>query len=176
MKTVIPCEGRESSSRSSVSGLSHQLVVDAVDTPLIGPPPSELSLRHAPLVRAIAQLRFPLIASIEQRSFVAPFQEALRGDYPILRSEESRGIALGPSGLIGELPPNKLWRFNEVEGSWRVTLAPGFVALETSNYTNRRDFTVPRRSDRRSGPEPCRTHLQHLPLGSDGRISATVRR
>ena len=140
MRTVIPCVSHVSSSSSSALGLRRALVVNTADTPLVGPPPAEVPLRNAPLVKVLAQLRFPLIASIEQRSFVAPFQEAIRRDYPILRPEESRGIALGPSGLIGEARPNRLWRFNQVEGAWRVTLAPDFVSLETTSYSSRDDF------------------------------------
>ena len=49
----------------------------AVD-PLVAPLPAEVPLNHAPLVRVIAQLRFPEILSVEQRDFVAPFQEAIR--------------------------------------------------------------------------------------------------
>jgi hypothetical protein len=52
--------------------------VNAADTPLTGPPPAEVPLTDPPLVRVIAQVRFPLIASVEKREFIAPFQEAFR--------------------------------------------------------------------------------------------------
>ena len=56
--------------------------VNAADTPLEGPPPPEVPLADSPLVRVIAQVRFPLIASVEKRDFIAPFQEAIRKNCP----------------------------------------------------------------------------------------------
>jgi uncharacterized protein (TIGR04255 family) len=35
---------------------------------------------------------------------------------------------------------NTIWRFHDASGAWRVTLAPDFLALETSLYTSRDEF------------------------------------
>lgn len=107
--------------------------------PLTGPPPAEVPLTDPPLVRVIAQVRFPLIASVEKREFIAPFQEAIRKDYPALRPEQSRGVVLGPQGVM-DARSNTVWRFHGTSGAWRVTLAPDFMALETAKYTSRDDF------------------------------------
>ena len=107
--------------------------------PLTAPAPAEVPLRDAPLVRVIAQIRFPEILSIEQRDFVAPFQEAIRMSYPILRQEQTHGLLLGPAGAS----PSKVqsaWRFNDTSGDWRVSLTPEFLALETTKYVSRFDF------------------------------------
>jgi uncharacterized protein (TIGR04255 family) len=107
--------------------------------PFIDPPPAEVPLKDAPLVRVIAQVRFPEILSIEERSFVAPFQEALRASYPVLRPERSPNLVLGPDGLgLGKSQP--AWRFADVAGEWRVSLTSVFLALETTRYTSRSDF------------------------------------
>lgn len=108
-------------------------------SPLVAPPPEEVPLPRAPLVRVVAQLRFPLIASVERREFIAPFQEAIRRDYPVLRQEQSGGMVIGPQG-VRQAPSNTAWRFNDVNNAWRVTLASEFVALETKSYTSREDF------------------------------------
>ena len=92
-----------------------------------------------PLVRVIAQVRFPLIASLEKREFIASFQEAIRGFYPILHPEESRGVVFGPQGIM-DARSNTSWRFMEASGAWRVTLASDFLALETTRYSSRDDF------------------------------------
>jgi uncharacterized protein (TIGR04255 family) len=113
--------------------------VNAADTPLTGPPPAEVPLTDPPLVRVIAQVRFPLIASVEKREFIAPFQEAIRKHYPALRPEQSRGVVLGPQGVM-DARSNTVWRFHDTSGAWRVTLAPDFLALETAKYTSRDDF------------------------------------
>ena len=84
------------------------------DTPLTGPPPPEVPLTDPPLVRVIAQVRFPLIASLEKRKFIASFQEAIREFYPVLRPEEGRSVVLGSQGVV-DTRSNTLWRFNEAE-------------------------------------------------------------
>ena len=42
--------------------------------PLVGSPPAEVPLTDPPLVRVIAQVRFPTILSVENAEFIAPFQ------------------------------------------------------------------------------------------------------
>ena len=109
------------------------------ETPLKGPPPAEVPLDNAPLVRVIAQVRYPLIASVESRRFIGPFQESIRNDYPVLRPEDSRSVVLGPKGAV-TTRSDVSWRFSDAPQTWRVTLAPDFLALETWQYTSRADF------------------------------------
>jgi len=96
-------------------------------------------LRNAPLVRVIAQVRFPVIASIEKREFIAPFQEVLRDTYPVLRQEKTQGVVFGPQG-VASTQSEVVWRFRDIDEKWRVSLAPDFIALETLSYTSRNDF------------------------------------
>lgn len=107
--------------------------------PFVAPLPAEVPLKDAPLVRVIAQIRFPEILLVEQRDFVAPFQEAIRRTYPVLRQEQTQGILLGPGGAA-PAKPQIAWRFSDAEGHWRVSLTPEFLALETTNYVSRSDF------------------------------------
>lgn len=109
------------------------------ETPLTGPPPVEVPLSRAPLVRVIAQVRFPMVASVEKRDFIAPFQESIRDEYPVLRPEQNRNVVFPPQGVI-DARENTIWRFQGANGAWRVTLAPDFLALQTSLYTSRNDF------------------------------------
>lgn len=113
--------------------------VSSPQTPLSGPPPPEVPLAEPPLVRVIAQVRFPLIASIEKRDFIAAFQEAVRREYPVLRPEQSRSVVLRTGGVM-DAHTSTSWRFLDPSSAWRVTLAPDFLALETSCYTSRDDF------------------------------------
>ncbi|MGE3166914.1 MAG: TIGR04255 family protein [Planctomycetota bacterium] len=114
-------------------------------TPLSGPPPAEVPLSTPPLVRVIAQVRFPVIASVEKREFIAPFQEAIREEYPVLRPEQSRSVVLGPDG-VRDARATMAWRFHDLGSDWRVALAPDFVALETGRYSSRDDFLARFRS------------------------------
>lgn len=105
--------------------------------PLTAKPPDEVPLKRAPLVRVLAQLRFPPLLSIrEESTFVASFQEAIRDKYPILHPP--RGEVIGPLGIIPAEP--KIWRFVNIGATWRVSLASDFVALETTSYSSRSEF------------------------------------
>ncbi|RYG17077.1 TIGR04255 family protein, partial [bacterium] len=59
-----------------------------------------------------------------------------RASYPILRQEH----ALVVNAAGGTPIQHTAWRFNDVEGQWRVSLTPEFVTLETTKYTSRRDL------------------------------------
>lgn len=109
------------------------------DDPLIAPPPAEVPLRDAPLVRVIAQVRFPLVIAVGQRDFIGPFQEAVRAAYPILRQEQTQGITVTVAG-VAPVQAQPAWRFTDIQGHWRVSLTPEFLALETTAYTSRSDF------------------------------------
>ncbi len=107
--------------------------------PLVAPPPEEVPLRDAPLVRVIAQVRFPPILAVQQPDFIAPFQEAIRTVYPVLRQEYAQSLLVGPQGISAG-QKQVAWRLADLEGAWRVSLAPEFVALETTDYSSRSDF------------------------------------
>jgi uncharacterized protein (TIGR04255 family) len=106
--------------------------------PLIASPPTEVLLKNAPLVRVIAQVRFPAILSVGESGFVAPFQEAIRLKYPVLQPEQTSNFVIGLQGL--ESTSSMVWRFIDKTGKWRVSLTPNFVTLETTDYLSRSDF------------------------------------
>jgi uncharacterized protein (TIGR04255 family) len=111
----------------------------SIFNPLIASPPEEVPLKNAPLIRVIAQMRFPPILSIEKKDFVSSFQEAIREKYPILQPEQTQTFIFGPQGAVQ--PALQLtWRFIDTADSWRVSLAPNFMALETTAYSSRHDF------------------------------------
>jgi len=84
----------------------------------------------------IAQVKFSLIPSIDQPEFIGPFQEAIRETNPSLRQER---MVVGPQGPA-PVQEHVAWRFSDIEEEWRVSLAPEFLALETTAYTSRQDF------------------------------------
>jgi uncharacterized protein (TIGR04255 family) len=111
-----------------------------IKDPFTDAPPVEVPLPNAPLVRVIAQVRFPLIAAIEQRDFIAPFQEAIRSSYPILRQEQTQDLLFGANVAAPQRQVSTAWRFGSEDAAWRVSLTSDFLALETTKYTSRRDF------------------------------------
>ena len=102
--------------------------------------PLEVHLPRAPLIRVICQVRFPLIASIEDPKFIGEFQEVLRPEYPILREERALSLTLNASGMPVTSAPAILWRFKDGSGNWRVTLSTDFLAIETTAYESRDGF------------------------------------
>ena len=110
-----------------------------MNIPLIGPAPTEILLTNPPLVQVIAQVRFSPIFSIEEKRFIASFQEAIREQYPGSREEQNHNVILG-SDKAFHTRSEIIWRFYDVSGFWHITLAPSFLALETTKYTNRNNF------------------------------------
>ncbi len=98
-----------------------------------------IQLDPDPLVNVIAQVRFAPVLSVRDPSFVAPFQEAIRHDYPLARRDLQQQVALGVQGAP-TLDESVLWRFSDTESNWKVTLSEDFVSLDCGNYTNRPDF------------------------------------
>jgi uncharacterized protein (TIGR04255 family) len=113
--------------------------MSAVDDPFVGPPPTEVPLANAPLVRVLAQVRFPEVLKIEQREFVSLFQESVRAKYPVLRPEQTQIGVLSSAGLV-PAKTQMAWRFSDLDSHWRVSLTPEFLAIETTKYTSRADF------------------------------------
>lgn len=107
--------------------------------PLTGPAPTEVPLTSAPLVNVIAQVRFPKVLGIEDRDAAARFQSLVKDHYPVLREEKSQGVVFG-GGASRSLREETTWRFSDLPQDWRLSLAPGFLALDTSRYQSRTDF------------------------------------
>lgn len=100
----------------------------------------EVFLPEAPLVAVVAQVRFPAIASIARQEFLGPFQEEIRGDYPLLHPLQEVNFVVGPEGLTVGNEAGTVWRFRDRTDSWSVSLAPSFIALESRAYVDRPDF------------------------------------
>ncbi len=109
-----------------------------IETPFGAPVPS-VKLKSPSLVFVVAQVRFPLVVSINEERFVGPFQEMIRPDYPELERATEAQVLLGPEG-VQKLEGGTVWTFSSRPGEWQVALTQGFVALSTANYTNRQDF------------------------------------
>ncbi len=60
-------------------------------------------MERAPLVQALAQVRYPLIARLETMSGIAPLQESLREAFPYMEQQRVQEVSLviGPAGPAG---------------------------------------------------------------------------
>lgn len=117
------------------------MVSVAVD-PLFGDIPERILLSKAPLIRVLGQVRFTRLAKISDESYIAEFQEAIRGDYPYFQGETIQGVDIVLTG--NEVKPrsvtSKVWRFFNGSKSIRVTLGADQITIETMKYVSRDDF------------------------------------
>lgn len=117
-------------------------MADRCDDPLFGEVPERVLLSDAPLVRVLGQVKFPRIAKIAEESYIANFQEAIRGEYPHFQSDTIQGVDIVITG--NEVRPRQLtttiWRFFDARRVLRVSLGPDAITLETASYVSRGDF------------------------------------
>lgn len=113
----------------------------ARDNPLTSDPPKEIPLKNAPLVRVLAQVRFPTILAIQQlqdNNLVASFQEAIREKYPFSSVDKIQNYTVGSQHI--ERAEGVIWRFQDRDGIWQISLAPSFLSLDTKQYSSRTKF------------------------------------
>jgi uncharacterized protein (TIGR04255 family) len=113
-------------------------VTDDLD-PFASPAPEEVPLGRSPVVRVIAQVRFPPELSVERPDVTEEIQNDLKQSYPVLRQEQAQAVVQGPNGqpTMAVFP---VWRFFDRENKWRVSLARDFIAIETAKYDGRAEF------------------------------------
>ena len=63
-----------------------------IDNPLAEEMPAEVPIAHPPLVRVLAQLRFPVQPKFDQRDAITPILESLAAKFPVVREEPLQGL------------------------------------------------------------------------------------
>lgn len=111
----------------------------SISHPFSDEPLDEVLLTEAPLVKVLAQLRFPSIASVKDLGALAPFQKSIHAAYPVMR-EENQIAALVNDAQVLQTQGVTVRRFHTLESDWSLSLAPDWIALDTTNYATRQDF------------------------------------
>lgn len=96
-------------------------------------------LKQPPIELIIGQVRVPMIVALLEPGGIAAFQKLAKADYPHLRREEQVAIRLSSE----ESPKSQsvgLWRLEDANHAWTVTVAPDFVALEAREYKDFGEF------------------------------------
>ncbi len=109
------------------------------------PPALRVVYNQNPLAEVICQVRYPLELKIETQSPLA-FQEAIRGEFPVL--ERGTGAGLVPSGSpLGAAIPAiiakarlQTYSFSTLDGRYRVGLTPEFCGVSTTSYSRWEEF------------------------------------
>ena len=95
--------------------------------------------KSPPLVLTICQVRFARVLSIADEACVAPFQNAVRRQYPLVERPVEFEVALDMRPLntetyVSRSSATRNWRFADVNGTWAVVLGQDFITLETRQY------------------------------------------
>lgn len=111
--------------------------------PFDNPEPGNVALPTAPLVRVLAQVRFPQFSQFlsDEAQIARKFAALVADKYPLFEEGMETVFMLTPTGVSPQQSGSKLWRLRAADGSWQVSFGQNFVALETSSYARRRDFT-----------------------------------
>ena len=94
-------------------------------------------------MRVLCQVTWPQSTAFKANSdnFVGVFSEKIAEEYPSYSAPQGGGLALtfGPAQPIA-LNNEMIHQFATWDGEWKVSLTNQFLALETSNYSDRLDF------------------------------------
>lgn len=100
-------------------------------------------LARAPLVQALAQVRFPLVAHLQTLPGIAPLQDRLVDLFPFMAQKQIQeiGFLVSPAGVTAtEGQPNVTWEFTDDDGRLLV-LGPGSATLSVGQqYAGIEDF------------------------------------
>lgn len=102
----------------------------------------EIVLSRAPLVRVLAQVRLPGVVSMlpgRYNETATQVMTELQDAYGVVEQHHEAVFTLSPTGVEAQQGPS-IWRARSADRRWLLTIAPNFVALETSAYTVRQDF------------------------------------
>lgn len=105
--------------------------------------PQRRQLDRQPVVLVLAAVNFYPVLKVDQRDFVASFQEAIRREFPVFSPApvlppiqvQLPGVVLDPNASI---PPS--WIFQDVTRDWKVTLSRDTLGFETRSYSGFEDF------------------------------------
>ena len=103
-------------------------------------------LANAPLRAVISQVRFPCLLRLDDND-LSPLQRALVPRYPLLSQERAfqMNVASVPSPSAFFTPTGseqRIYRFQDTEETWTVTIGPETISLETSAYDGMHDFLL----------------------------------
>ncbi len=106
-------------------------------------PPVEYEVFSDPPLKAmLGQVRFPTVLRIADLVSLAPFQEAIRHQFPTFRQEQQMSFVFGPQGPR-EPSMQQAFRFITDDGAWSILLTPDAVTLEAdvaAGYTSYGQF------------------------------------
>lgn len=100
---------------------------------------SQARLSQSPLVRVLAQVRWPELGGFNVDAVASLVGVGLAGDYPLVAKQIENQVILTPDGVHQEAT-GVIHRFTSVDEAWTVSLGKTFLGLETVTYRDHEDF------------------------------------
>lgn len=105
--------------------------------------PPRRVFERTPLILALCQVRYAPMLNVTNPIAVAPFQEAIIGDYPVLSQEQNVNVHVEGDlnrASVQHSSGSTSWRFTDTEDTWTVVLTTEFLTLETRSYSDFSEF------------------------------------
>lgn len=114
----------------------------ATTHPFADEEPGNIPLPSAPLVRTIAQIKFPHLAqfSINGDAVASAVAGALLEHYPFLEVGQEVSVIITSDGPSEQRSATRIWRLISADRAWQITFTGTFLSIDTTNYVRRRDF------------------------------------
>lgn len=105
-------------------------------------PDINVPLPSAPLVRTIAQIRFPHLTrfSTNEEAVATRIADALADQYPLMDVGQEVTMTITPDGVSEDRSTTRLWRLGSGDRDWQITFCGTFLSIDTTHYVRRKDF------------------------------------
>lgn len=121
-----------------MEGWMSKPAMSQIDTPFPHAPRRDLT--DPPIELILAQVRFPTLAELFSNEGFVRFATAMRGDYPKATPlHELEKLELS-GGRVNALSGTPVWKLEDLDGLWTLTLTPEFLALEVKQYQRFSEF------------------------------------
>ncbi|OOL30478.1 hypothetical protein GQ85_19635 [Rhodococcus rhodochrous] len=96
----------------------------------------------APLVRTIAQIRFPHLTqfTINEDAVATGIATALAEQYPLMEVGQEVSVTVTSEGARENRSATRLWRLMSADRAWQISFSGTFLSIDTTNYVHRSDF------------------------------------
>ncbi|MFF1390881.1 TIGR04255 family protein [Rhodococcus erythropolis] len=104
--------------------------------------PGYIHLKDSPLVRTIAQIRFPELSVFmaDEDGIASRVVAALSESYPLVSVDHEVAVTFSPQGASESQSGERLWRLRDADQTWQISFGRRFLSLDTSSYYRRGDF------------------------------------
>ncbi|WP_084534566.1 TIGR04255 family protein [Nocardia yamanashiensis] len=110
--------------------------------PFAAQEPGNIPLSSAPLVRTIAQVRFPHLTrfTINEDEVAHGVAAALAEQYPVMEVGRDVSVVITPEGVSETANATRIWRVSSSDRVWQISFTGTFLSIDTTSYDNRSDF------------------------------------